>query len=119
MSESHVYSRLGGDPDLGELVALFVQEMPDRIGALESQARSRDWAQLTRTAHQLKGAAGSYGFHDITPFAARLEHAARDGGQEDQILASLDELLDLCRRMRAGTPQAEADDRTAPRSELA
>jgi HPt (histidine-containing phosphotransfer) domain-containing protein len=86
-----VYSRLAADPVLGELVDLFIQEMPDRISALETLARLQDWNQLARIAHQLKGAAGSYGFDHITLYAARLEAAARDG-QEDAILSALTEL---------------------------
>jgi len=97
-----VYSRLAVDPDLGDLVDLFVQEMPDRVHHLEAQARSCDWEQLARTAHQLKGAAGSYGFDDITPFAAQLEAAARGGRQEQHILMALEQLLDICRRVRSG-----------------
>ena len=61
---------LATDPDLGELVELFVQEIPDRISALETQGRSRDWQQLTRTAHQLKGArpgATDSGHHACPP----------------------------------------------------
>ena len=105
MPTALVYSHLATDPNLGELVELFVQEMPDRINALETHARSHDWLQLTRTAHQLKGSAGSYGFGEITPCAARLEVAARDGGQEEEILSTLDELLHLCRRIRSGVPR--------------
>jgi HPt (histidine-containing phosphotransfer) domain-containing protein len=88
---------------LGDLVDAFVQEMPERIGAFEVQARSRDWSRLARTAHQLKGSAGSYGFTEITPYAARLESAARDARHEEAILRALHELLSLCRRVRAGT----------------
>jgi len=96
------------DPMLGELVDLFVQEMPDRINTLEAQATNRDWSQLARTAHQLKGSGGSYGFDEITPCAARLEAAARDAQQEETILLALDELLSLCRGVRSGTSQAES-----------
>ena len=71
---------------------------------LEIHANNRDWNQLTRTAHQIKGAAGSYGVDEITPCAARLEIAAREARQEEQILAALDELLSLCCRVRSGTP---------------
>ena len=67
MNTVFVHSSLAADPDLCDLVDRFIQEMPDRINALESQARSRDWQQLSRTAHQLKGAAGSYGFAALTP----------------------------------------------------
>jgi HPt (histidine-containing phosphotransfer) domain-containing protein len=109
MTTTPVYSHLAADPDLGELVEIFVEEMPERINALETQARGCDWQGLTRTAHQLKGAAGSYGFTALTPCAAKLESVARAGRQEDEILASLRELLDLCRGVRAGTPLAEAE----------
>ena len=101
-----VYSHLAADLDLDELVDLFVQNMPDRINVLDTQAKSRDWNQLAETAHQIKGAAGCYGFDEITPCAARLEAAAREAQQEEQILSALDELITLCRRVRSGKPQA-------------
>ena len=104
MNTQFVHSSLAADPDLGELVDLFVDELPNRLDALKTQAESADWEQLRRTAHQLKGAAGSYGFDAITSPAARLEHAAREGCQEEDILLALEELISLCRRVRAGTP---------------
>jgi histidine phosphotransfer protein HptB len=120
MSTDFVYSNLAADPDWGELVDLFVQEMPDRIAALETHAQNRDWEQLHRMAHQLKGSAGSYGFETITPYAARLASAAKNGQQEDAILSSLNELLCHCRLMRSGVPQTESSGfgqtpRIAPR----
>ena len=107
MLPTFVYSHLAADPDLGAIVDLFVQEMPDRINALDAQAKSRDWNQLAETAHQIKGAAGCYGFDEITPCAARLEAAVREAQQEEQIFSALDELLTLCRRVRSGKPQAD------------
>jgi signal transduction histidine kinase/CheY-like chemotaxis protein/HPt (histidine-containing phosphotransfer) domain-containing protein/ferredoxin len=107
MPATLLYSQLAADPDMGELVEMFIQEMPDRINALTTQARSRDWDQLARTAHQLKGTAGSYGFPVITPYAARLESAARETRQEEPILLALDELLRLCHRLRSGVPQSD------------
>lgn len=104
MNTEFVYSCFADDPEFGELGDLFVGQMPNRIHALETQAESGDWKELRRTAHQLKGSAGSYGFDVITPFAARLEHAARDGCQEEEVLLALDELLGVCRRVRAGAP---------------
>ena len=100
-----LYSRLAADPVLGQLVDLFVKEMPDRIGTFKAQARSQDWSQLARNAHQLKGSAGSYGFDEITSCAARLEATVRDDGQEETIILALNELLSLCRGVRSGTPQ--------------
>lgn len=104
MNTEFVHSSLAADPGLGELVDMFVAEMPNRINALETQAESGDWEQVRRTAHQMKGSAGSYGFDVITPAAARLEHIAGEGCQEEDTLLALEELLSLCRRVRAGTP---------------
>ena len=100
-----IYSSLGADPDLGDLVEMFVNEMPDKIQVLQDQANRHDWNQLARAAHQLKGAAGSYGFDQITPYAKELEHVAREGTAEERILAALDRVIDLCDRARSGAAE--------------
>lgn len=103
MSNDYLHSSLADDPVLSEIIEAFVHEMPTRIHALETLAHHAEWEKLARTAHQLKGAAGGYGFHALTPSAARLEQAARCGQQEEKILSALEELVNLCRRVRTGT----------------
>ena len=44
-STAFVYSQYGADPDLGELVELFVEEMPDRIQSLLTSAARPDWSE--------------------------------------------------------------------------
>ena len=100
-----LFSSFGSDPDLGELVEMFVDEMPDRIATLSEQLDMSDWDNVRRSAHQLKGAAGSYGFSSITPYAAQLESAVDEGQPEEQIRDVVDELIGLCRRIRAGSPE--------------
>ncbi len=107
MPAAFLYSNLATDPDVRDLVDVYVREIPERIKALDTQAKNRDWEQLARTAHQIKGSAGSYGFGEITPCAARLETAAREARQTEEILSALDDLLSLCRRIRNGTPAAD------------
>lgn len=99
-----LYSTLGGDADLGEIVALFVDEMPARVSVISANLADGNWDDLRRAAHQLKGSAGSHGFEPISPAAAKVEDAIRSGGPEEAIRAAVDELLDLCDRVRAGTP---------------
>lgn len=99
-----LYSSLGGDPDLGEIVELFVEEMPDRVATLLDQLEAADWEGLHRAAHQLKGAAGSYGYAPISDYAAVLEKAVGEGEPEEQIREAVDALADICRRARGGTP---------------
>jgi HPt (histidine-containing phosphotransfer) domain-containing protein len=98
------YSALGADPDFAEIVALFVDEMPGRIRDFRAHFGCANWDELARLAHQLKGAAGSYGFDQITPFAAGLEKTVRNGEPAAAIRAALEELLEACGRVRAGAP---------------
>jgi HPt (histidine-containing phosphotransfer) domain-containing protein len=106
LDASQLYSEFGDDPDLGQIVELFVGEMPQRLTALNRCLLQRDWDELGRLAHQLKGACGSYGFHQLTPFAARLEGACRS---EDQAKVEIHEaaatLIGLSKRCRAGASQ--------------
>jgi histidine phosphotransfer protein HptB len=99
-----VYSSLAADPELGEIVAMFVEEMPGRVASLLDHFNRRDWDGLRQSAHQLKGAAGSYGFAAVSPAAGKLESAIRDGEPEHHIYEAITELVDLCGRVRSGQP---------------
>ena len=99
-----IYSDLAVDPDLAELVDVFVNEVPDRVARMQKLAAGHDWEGLRRLAHQLRGAAGSYGFGDVTPFAARLESNLKDAQPEDIVLSNLCELIEICGRLRGGMP---------------
>lgn len=99
----YYHSVLAGDPDLAEIIAMFVDEMPGRVRDLQSHFGCANWDQLGRLAHQIKGAAGSYGFDQIAPFASNLEKSIRTGQPVAQVQAALDDLIDACSRLRAGT----------------
>ena len=99
------FSSLAADPDLAEIVEMFVEEMPGRIRGLQQQFVSNDWDELARLAHQLKGAAGSYGFDQITPYAARLERSVRNGLPMNEIRSAHEDLCEACARVRVGCPK--------------
>ena len=100
-----LYSTLANDPELGRIVPLFVEEMPGRVDQLTARLESDDWNGVRQVAHQMKGAAGSYGFQPITPVAARLEQAVKDGQPESEIRRLTEELIAMCRRVRTGSPR--------------
>ena len=69
--------------------------------------------QLARTVHQTKGAAGGYGFPQITGAAQRLEAELRAESPKHEIRPLIAELIDLCRRAqspRASQPQFKPAD---------
>jgi CheY-like chemotaxis protein/HPt (histidine-containing phosphotransfer) domain-containing protein len=67
-----------GDSDYTELVDTFIVGLSKRIERIEHSFRRGAWPDLMRLAHQLKGAAGGYGYPSITAAARQLEHSARD-----------------------------------------
>jgi HPt (histidine-containing phosphotransfer) domain-containing protein len=96
-----LYSTLAAEPDFAELVCLFVEEMPGRVEGLRSALERRDWEELRRLAHQLKGAGGGYGFEPITLSAARLEAVIRCSLPEAIIRQAAEELVQWCNRAEA------------------
>ena len=103
--EGYIYSRLGGDPELADILCLFVEEMPARVAKLLRLLDEGNWEELRRTAHQLKGSAGSYGFEPLSPPANRVERAVLDNEPEEQIRESVMELVNLCSRVRYDVPE--------------
>lgn len=93
-----VQSEFADDPDMQELVELFVSELPERVAVLRSGLESNALDQVQRVAHQLKGASGGYGFPMIGDCAARVEAAVKTGAALEQIRRCVDDLAELCRR---------------------
>lgn len=96
-------STLEGDPDMAELVGLFVGDLPQRINSIEQAWAARRASDIQRLAHQLRGSSASYGFPTIGESAARLEDSIRSLSQAptdtlDNLRRSVDELVELCKR---------------------
>ena len=96
MGDTLVYSELGADEDLGELVEMFVLELPNRVASLQEALAGEDLTSLKTLAHQMKGAAGSYGFHEISPVAAALEAAAEGDAAEEDVRQCVSALIEIC-----------------------
>jgi signal transduction histidine kinase/DNA-binding response OmpR family regulator len=102
-------STMRDEREMADLITRFVNNMPARITSLRAAASQHDMAALVDQVHQLKGAAGGYGFAIITQVAARLEQALRPLEREQPGAAAaaltgptsalLDELIDLCERV--------------------
>lgn len=109
MTDTHIettplVSELAGDSDMVELVEMFVRELPDRVTVIKRALENRDIETLQRFAHQLKGAAGGYGFPTITDAAKSLELTAKTDRTLEKMAAELRELEGLCARARATAP---------------
>ena len=99
-TSDYIYSCFANDEDLGELVEMYVDEMPERINSIEEVRNSGDWEHLRTLAHQIKGSGQSYGFDIISQLAAAVEYSIREEEPEQDIDRKLGELLSACQRVR-------------------
>jgi HPt (histidine-containing phosphotransfer) domain-containing protein len=96
-------SEFHGDPDLAELVELFLSEIPDRVRAIQRAWNARELPVLSRLAHQLRGSSAGYGFPSLGRAAGAVEDAllgANSCASADleRLAAQVDDLVALCRR---------------------
>lgn len=100
-SEGPIRSEYAGDPEMRDLVELFVSELPERMQAVMAALTERRGQDLFRLTHQLKGASAGYGFAPIGEAAAKVESLVRSrpiDEELDAVKAGVDELVELCRR---------------------
>lgn len=99
-----LYSTLAEDPDLSVIVETFVDELPARAASILDCLECEDWEGLRRASRYIRGAAGSYGFAAIRPYAGEVESAVTDTRPEEEIRAAVEQLLAICGSVRPGVP---------------
>lgn len=88
------------DPDMVAIVALFIHELPQRLAAMHVAIAAADHEQLRMLAHQLKGAAGGYGFPNLGEAAALIDQAVRAGNDDNVIRSRVGMLAAIVARIR-------------------
>jgi HPt (histidine-containing phosphotransfer) domain-containing protein len=98
-------SEFANDPDMRDIVEMYVTEMPERIAQLTNLWTSQQLDELRRVAHQLKGASGGYGFPTVGKAAGKVENSlmALSDGSANASLAQLrlqvEDLINTCQRV--------------------
>ena len=96
-SGAPLYSTYSDDADMAELISRFVGSMAGKISELRSAGSLPDLPLLNRLAHQLKGAAGGYGFSSVSQAAGWLEQALLNNAPYE---SRLDALIQICQRVK-------------------
>ncbi len=125
--EDILCSDLADDPDMRDLVDQFLLALVDRVVTLEQLFVAGDVGGVARLAHQLKGAAGGYGYSTISDSALLVEHAshavvaaasvASDAlGPQADLADCMSELLARCRAAIRGLPSSSVAFRHSERA---
>ena len=98
-----IHSTYAGDPEMKELIELFLRELPTRIEAIRAALDAGDTSAITRLTQQLRGSSAGYGFPMLGSAAGVVEDRLRNLHQDAPrtlagIRAEVDALVDMCRR---------------------
>jgi HPt (histidine-containing phosphotransfer) domain-containing protein len=82
-----------GDPELlVDLIRMFLEDGPMKIGVITQSLSGRDWEALERAAHSLKGSAGNLGASRVLIDCEALQLACRKG-ELDGVEATVHQLV--------------------------
>ena len=87
-------------PRMAKLVEKFLAKLDDRMSAIRAAADAQDAQQLKVLAHQLKGAAGGYGFPAISDAARSIE--LNESSDIAALTQTINSLAELCNSAQAG-----------------
>lgn len=97
-----LHSEFADDAEMMELVREYVDQLRVRVEELRSCWEEERLTDLQQLAHQIKGAAGGYGFGPIGDAAGRIEKRLKLGASEVSALREeFEELIELCSRAMA------------------
>ena len=84
--------RVGGDVDTyWELLGDFIQELPEKLDAMQNYFTVKDMDGLSRAAHNLKGVTANLGILQLSEYADRLDTES-SSGYTDSIGETLKEI---------------------------
>jgi signal transduction histidine kinase/DNA-binding NarL/FixJ family response regulator len=101
-----VKDTLVADPVLRDLTRKFCDGTTWIVEQLRGRLQTGQLADLASGAHQLAGAGGSYGFHELTREAKTLERMARRGEPRGTLEAQVERVAAACAAAREWVERA-------------
>lgn len=89
------------DAELRDVVEEFVEGLAGRVEELKKAYERMDFDMLTMLAHRLKGAAGSYGYPEISHICSQMEQRFRDH-QLNDFAKFISELTSMAEAAKSG-----------------
>ena len=84
------------DPDLSDLIPGYIDHRKEDVVKLHEFLKTREYREIERCGHSMKGSGGGYGFDEITRIGAFIEKAgkARNAGRIEEGIEKLEHYLE-------------------------
>jgi diguanylate cyclase (GGDEF)-like protein len=92
-------SSLANNEKFKNVLEKFVARLPERIEEMQRLLGEKDLDNLGRAVHQLKGAAGGYGFPEITSVAGEAMESIRHAAAIEEIAPQVQTMIALIRQV--------------------
>jgi HPt (histidine-containing phosphotransfer) domain-containing protein len=69
---------MGDEEFMGELIDIYLEDMPRQLEALRVAVEKHDAASAAATAHRLRGASGNVGADSLSSLCREIERSSRD-----------------------------------------
>jgi len=94
-SGQRIRSTRADDAPLTGVLHRFVERLPARVAEIRRLAHESNSPELARAMHQLKGAAGGYGFPQVSEQASLIEGLLKAGKSPSDVAESVAHIIDL------------------------
>ena len=85
-------------PGMLQIITEFVDGLPGEVQKMNDSLEKNDMSSLRQVVHQLRGAAGGYGFAPITQPATNVEKTIDASGAVESISTQIQSLIEMiCR----------------------
>lgn len=76
------------------LATQYLRDLPHQLDRIRNTLKMKDYDEIKKDAHRIKGTSGTYQFDHISQSAAQLEHLA-ESRDSQAIAATINELMRL------------------------
>jgi signal transduction histidine kinase/HPt (histidine-containing phosphotransfer) domain-containing protein len=108
-----IQSLLEPNDEVRQFLPMFLAELPEHVQQIAIAVADKDCTRLAEIVHRINGAAGVFGFTNLTDSAARIEQEIEDTKSIEAVAAEIQALADMIRHIEG---YAEPVSKTTPRT---
>ena len=108
LRQEPLFSTFYDDPSMAQLINTFVEELPDKVLAIEQAVLAEDQKALQGFVRSLRAQGTSYGFEVLTEAAEKVEEKMTGGASVPDLRYEVDCLVRLCMQARCADTNASS-----------